>query len=285
MENETNDNLSEEFIEDVQRAIAEFHFYTLEKGYGVDLANDYCKLMSKCISKTDVTDYGALNDILVWSSSWGELQEVLVKDFLYETFIDVYRKRILKESKNMLYILAWHCLEHENNFLGNIFKSLRDFARDKVLLDNTDVNGNFVPEWMKGSHYKKKKLRGPGRPKDPINNYTFESILQDGKKHYEPLFRGYISTIITDCEDKGDVPDKYIITAFLTLIEEYNCISKELAHIFLKSNSPELCARFISKEFSPNKKIDKKTYERWLNTDKDNLRASHLNSLSSILSK
>ncbi|WP_333620926.1 hypothetical protein [Sphingobacterium multivorum] len=140
--------LSEDFLEDIQDSIAEFEMYMIHNGYDVNESIEMINVLSRTLKEKDATEYEVINRIIVYTSSWGELQDVLLNKYLYSMITSTYLKEIDKDPKRILYLLSLNSIQLRGNSIDKLFHPLKEFARDKVLLDSSSKNKRYEPSFI-----------------------------------------------------------------------------------------------------------------------------------------
>lgn len=77
--------LSEDFIEDAYHDISNFEVYALQEGYSSQIVMSMVDNIIRVLEDRNQSEYDAVNKIIMYTSSYQELQGLLLNEYLYST--------------------------------------------------------------------------------------------------------------------------------------------------------------------------------------------------------
>lgn len=197
----------------------------IHNGYDVSESMELANVLSRILNDKEATEYNVINNIIVYTSSWGELQDVLLNKYLYSIITSTYLKEIEKDPKRILYLLSFNSIQLRGTFIDKLFQPLKEFARDKVLLDSSSKNKRYEPNFI-GKFPALTSLTPPR-----LRDATLRDILNsEGLKNIS-IIEDYIKDAIID--SKRGTKAKAIITVFKA-IDALKLIDEGYAETFTK---------------------------------------------------
>ncbi|WP_313419380.1 hypothetical protein [Sphingobacterium multivorum] len=139
--------LSEDFLEDAYRDISNFEVYALKEGYSSQVVLMLVDDVMRVLGDRNQSEYDVVNKIMMYSSSYHELQELLLNKYLYSIITGAYLKEIDRDPKRILYFLSRNSISLRGNSIDKLLQPLKEFARDKVLLDSSSKGKKYEPNF------------------------------------------------------------------------------------------------------------------------------------------
>lgn|GEM_PF-6659773 len=127
-------DLDPDFLEDLLDSIAQFEVYLFGNGYDSDFTISFINGLYRLIHEENKREYGLLNSIIIFSSGYPDLQQVLFNNYLHRLLIDVYTDKIHEKPKQMLYGLNQNIIRLGDSPLKALFLPLLEYAKNHVLL-------------------------------------------------------------------------------------------------------------------------------------------------------
>ncbi|HAF36721.1 MAG TPA: hypothetical protein DCG88_22525 [Sphingobacterium sp.] len=227
--------LSEDFIEDAYRDISNFEVYALQEGYSSQTVMGLVDDIARVLGDRNQSEYDAVNKIIIYTSSYPELQELLLDQYLYLTVTSAYLRQIDKDPKRVLYFLSRNSISLRESYLGKLFQPLKEYARDKILLDSSSKGKRYEPDF-ETMYFDPASLTPPR-----LRNATLKDILNSKGIKNIITIENYIGDAVRHL--KPGTKAKCIIPIFKA-IEELKLIDEGYAETFTK---PVDLALFISK--------------------------------------
>lgn len=227
--------LSEDFIEDAYHDISNFEVYVLQEGYSSQIVMSMVDNIIRILEDRNQSEYDAVNKIIMYTSSYQELQGLLLNEYLYSTVTSTYLKEIDKDPKRILYFLSRNSIHLRGNTIDILLQPLKEFARDKILLDSSSKNKKYEPEFI-GEDLDLIRLTPPelreAKMTDLLNNEGLRNIS---------LIEDYIRAAVSN--SKSGTRAKGIIPVFKA-IENLGLISEGYAEVYTR---PRDLSLFISR--------------------------------------
>ncbi|MGJ1238162.1 MULTISPECIES: hypothetical protein [Sphingobacterium] len=227
--------LSEDFIEDAYSDISNFEVFALQEGYSSQTIMSLVDNITRVLENRNQSEYDAVNKIIMYTSSYQELQQLLLSEFLYPTITNTYLKEIDKDPKRVLYFLSRNSIHLRGNAIDTLLQPLKEFARDKILLDSSSKNKKYEPEFI-GENLDLTALTPP-----ELREAKMTDLLnQEGLKNIS-VIEDYIRAAVVN--SKSGTRAKGIIPVFKA-IENLGLISEGYAEVYTR---PRDLSLFISK--------------------------------------
>jgi len=226
--------LSEDFIEDAYRDISNFEVHALQEGYSSQLVMSLVDNIMRALEDRNQSEYDAVNKIMMYSSGYHELQEFLLNKYLYSIITGAYLKEIDRDPKRILYFLSRNSISLRGNSIDRLLQPLKEFARDKVLLDSSSKGKKYEPNF-ETMYFNPATLTPP-----QLRDAKLKDILNiEGLKNIsviEDYIRDAVSNSIPGTRAKCIIP-------VFKAIEGLNLISEGYAEVYTRPGDLSL---FIS---------------------------------------
>lgn len=228
--------LPKDFKEEAYRAVAVFEASALKDKHDTEEVMQFVDTILKVVHDDAQTEFDAVTRIITYSSYNPSLQRKLLWGEFYRILADVYMREIDKDARKMLYIMSVQRVYSRDSHSDELLSPLREYARDRVLLNSTERSGKYEPSW-----YERSADFNDGIIPPELRNADLIDVLSGSGLINHRIIRDYI---ISASESAPDGKKAKAVIPIFKALEDLGLISEAYAEAYTR---PVELSLFISK--------------------------------------